>query len=100
LFEGWEGHELALYADFGGGRGTSLEIAERINREKAAARLWVLDLGNRAVSLPDSQGGAFQRKLEQNGIPYSTGPLDDVYFRRIERVTRDHEELLRELANR
>ncbi len=99
VFSGWAGGELALYQDTVG-RSSSPDVAARIATEKAGRRDWVLDLGHRAVVLPRAQGELLQNKLEQAGISYSTGDLGDVYLRRVERVARDHEAILRELAKR
>ena len=95
----WEGNELALYQDFTG-RGTSEELARRLHEEKRSRGDWILDLGSKALLLSKAQGDALGEKLKKASIPYSTGDMSVPYSKRINRVTRDHQEILRKLAKR
>src|SRR6185503_14951841 len=88
VFDGWEGRELALYRDLTA-RSADPAIATRIASEKLARELWVLDLGHKATGVSKTQGRAFQVKLDESGIRYASGPVGDVYFKRIQRVTRE-----------
>ncbi len=99
LFRGWDGGELALYQDTSASS-ASLEVALAVAREKSRLRLWVLDLGNKAVSLSRSQGEQLKAKLDEAGIEYASESVGDLFLRRRERVARDHQEILRELAKR
>ena len=99
LFSGWDGSELALYPDLIG-TSRSPEIADRIAREKAARADWILDLGNRAVSLRKDQGTQLRLALDEAEIPYATGSQSLAYFKRIHRVSTENDHILRELSKR
>ena len=97
LFSGWQGYEFALYQDTGG-RGGTLEIAQRQSDEKAARGDWTLDLGNRAVGIPRDQGVAFRQRLEEAGIQFATGSQGAAYVKRIHQVSTANVDIIRELA--
>ena len=99
LFDGWDGHALALYP-IRGGSSASLQVAQRQARENAARQNWVLDLGHRAVSLPREQGEAFKRKLDDEGIEVETSSLAVDYMKRAHNASARHDDVLSELAKR
>lgn len=99
LFDGWAGHEFALYQDTGG-RSSSLEAAQAEAQRKAALGNWTLDLGIRAAGLPRDQGAAFRQRLEEAGIPFEGQRQTTKYIKRIHAVTAEHGDVLRELAKR
>ena len=99
LFDGWDGHALALYPILGG-RSASLETAQRIARENAAKQNWALDLGHRAVSLPREQGEAFKRKLDEEGVKVETSSLAVDYMKRAHNAAARHDDVLSELTKR
>jgi hypothetical protein len=98
-FSGWEGHEFGLYRDRAA-RSRTLEAAKRTLDGKLAEDTWVLDLGVRAVSLPEAQARLLQSSLDRAGVTYKTGSVLPAYLERVHRVTRDHGDILRKLATR
>jgi hypothetical protein len=99
LFAGWDGHELGLYRD-SGGASRSLEVAQRIAREKALRGDWILDLGNRAFALPAAQGAVLKEKFDAAGVEYSSGSQAQAFLKRTRWAVTEYGDVLAELAKR
>jgi hypothetical protein len=99
LFEGWDGHEIALYR-VTGGSSHSYEVARQQMIENARVETWVLDLGNRSVGLPPQQARALKQKLADANITVQDGSLAQSYMARALRSAARHDDVLRELAKR
>jgi len=99
LFNGWDGHELALYPN-AGGLSASVEVAQQTARENARRGEWVVDLGNRAFAISSTQGTAFRAKLDEDHIVYETGPQTLPYLKRTRWAVKEHRTLIDELAKR
>jgi hypothetical protein len=99
LFDGWQGHEFALYQDRVG-RGSSLAAAVAEAERRAASGDWTLDIGLRAVGLPRDQGTAFHGRLKAAGIPIGTWSQTTKYINRIHSITTENADVLRELGKR
>jgi hypothetical protein len=99
LFDGWQGHEFALYQDMVG-RSSSLSAAVAEAEQRAARGDWTLDLGIRAVGLPRNQGTTFKARLEAAGISIGTWSQTTKYIKRIHSIAANNADVLRELGKR
>lgn len=99
VFDGWQGHVFALYQDRVG-RSSTLAAAVAEAERRAARGDWTLDIGLRAIGLPREQGTAFHARLQAAEIPIGTWSQATKYINRIDSITTENADVLRELGKR